>query len=92
MMFTENKIWSQFISPVYQKMEELKMEDKVFIPYAEFKRLVAQEINLRNQVATLEEEIQELENEIVKLECKLFRSENELVEEDEEELIDDDSI
>lgn len=85
MMFTENKIWSQFISPVYQKMEELKMEDKVFIPYAEFKRLVAQEINLKNQVATLEEEIQELENEIADLEC------NQLVE-DEEELIDDDSI
>lgn len=78
-------IWSQFISPVYQKMEENKMEDKVFIPYAEFKRLVAQEINLKNQVATLEEEIQELENEIADLEC------NQLVE-DEEELIDDDSI
>ncbi|MDT0692716.1 hypothetical protein RM611_03745 [Staphylococcus chromogenes] len=59
------------------------MEDKVFIPYAEFKRLVAQEINLKNQVATLEEEIQELENEITDLEC------NQLVEEDEEELIDD---
>lgn len=58
------------------------MEDKVFIPYAEFKRLVAQEINLKNQVATLEEEIQELENEIADLEC------NQPVE-DEEELIDD---
>ncbi|UWF56057.1 hypothetical protein NZD48_08320 [Staphylococcus hyicus] len=58
------------------------MEDKVFIPYAEFKRLVAQEINLKNQVATLEEEIQELENKVANLEC------NQLVE-DEEELIDD---
>lgn len=65
------------------------MEDKVFIPYAEFKRLVAQEINLKNQVASLEEEIQELEYE-VNLECKMFRSENELVEEyEKEELIDD---
>lgn len=60
------------------------MEDKVFIPYAEFKRLVAQEINLKNLVATLEEEIQELENEIADLEC------NQLVEEyEKEELIDD---
>lgn len=92
MMFTENKIWSQFISPVYQKMEELKMEDKVFIPYAEFKRLVAQEINLRNQVSALEEEIQELEYEVERLDSKLFEIENGLVVEDEEELIDDDSI
>lgn len=58
------------------------MEDKVFLPYAEFKRLVAQEINLKNQVATLEEGIQELENKVANLEC------NQLVE-DEEELIDD---
>ena len=92
MMFIEKKtIWSQFITPVYQKMEEIKMEmEKVWIDYAEFKRLVAQEINLKNQIATLEEEIQELENKIVDLDCKLFRQENELVE--EEELIDDDSI
>lgn len=58
------------------------MEDKVFIPYAEFKRLVAQEINLKNQIASLEEEIQELENKVADLEC------NQLVE-DEEELIDE---
>ena len=88
-MFIENKIWSQCISPVYQKMEELKMEDKVFIPYAEFKRLVAQEINLKNQIATLEEEIQELEYKVDRLDIKLFQIENGHVDEDEEELIDD---
>lgn len=58
------------------------MEDKVLIPYTEFKRLLTQEINLKNQIAVLEEEIQELENEVADLEC------NQLVE-DEEELIDD---
>lgn len=65
------------------------MEDKVFIPYAEFKRLVAQEINLKNQIATLEEEIQELEYKVDRLDIKLFQIENGHVDEDEEELIDD---
>ncbi|GGI30897.1 hypothetical protein J8H63_00220 [Staphylococcus chromogenes] len=65
------------------------MEDKVFIPYAEFKRLVAQEINLKNQIATLEEEIQELEYKVDRLDIKLFQIENGHVDEDKEELIDD---
>ncbi|MCE4970226.1 hypothetical protein KJB49_02730 [Staphylococcus chromogenes] len=66
--------------------------EKILIDYKEFKRLVAQEINLRNQVSALEEEIQELEYEVERLDSKLFEIENGLVDEDEEELIDDDSI
>lgn len=65
------------------------MEDKVFIPYAELKRLITQENNLKNQIASLEEEIQELEYEVNRLDIKLFQIENGLVDEEEEELIDD---
>lgn len=65
------------------------MEDKILISYTEFKRLVAQEINLKNQIAAIEEDYEELRLDNLRLEAKIFRMENELVDEEDEVLIDE---
>ncbi|QDW82903.1 hypothetical protein DWB92_09745 [Staphylococcus chromogenes] len=64
--------------------------EKILIDYAEFKRLVTQEIRLKNQIAAIEEDYEDLRLDYQRLEAKIFEMENELI--DEEELADDDSI
>ncbi|MCQ9300511.1 hypothetical protein NQ043_05040 [Staphylococcus hyicus] len=64
--------------------------EKILIDYAEFKRLVTQEIRLKEQIAAIEEDYEDLRLDYQRLEAKIFGMENELI--DEEELIDDDSI
>ncbi|WP_381418691.1 hypothetical protein ACFDHY_02810 [Staphylococcus hyicus] len=64
--------------------------EKILIDYAEFKRLVTQEIRLKEQIAAIEEDYEDLRLDYQRLEAKIFGMENELI--DEEELNDDDSI
>ncbi|PTG01253.1 hypothetical protein BU649_11855 [Staphylococcus chromogenes] len=58
--------------------------EKILIDYAEFKRLVTQEIRLKEQIAAIEEDYEDLRLDYQRLEAKIFGMENELVEEDEE--------
>lgn len=55
--------------------------EKILIDYAEFKRLVTQEIRLKEQIAAIEEDYEDLRLDYNRLEAKIFEMENELVEE-----------
>ncbi|MBA8772087.1 hypothetical protein [Staphylococcus coagulans] len=52
----------------------------VTIDYAEFKRLVAQEVWLKARIAELEDDIEYLDDKARRLENELFDAENQLVE------------
>ncbi|EGQ1594215.1 hypothetical protein ACEUW8_09130 [Staphylococcus pseudintermedius] len=53
----------------------------VTIDYLEFKRLVGQEIRLKERIAELEDEIEGLEYENHRLKMELFEERNQLIEE-----------
>lgn len=53
----------------------------VTIDYLEFKRLVGQEIRLKERIAELENEIEGLEYENHRLKMELFEERNQLIEE-----------
>ncbi|EGQ3092892.1 hypothetical protein SGI57_000949 [Staphylococcus pseudintermedius] len=53
----------------------------VTIDYLEFKRLVGQEIRLKERIAELEDEIEGLEYENHRLKLELFEERNQLIEE-----------
>ncbi|MBT2818529.1 hypothetical protein [Staphylococcus coagulans] len=52
----------------------------VTIDYAEFKRLVSQEVRLKVRISDLEDEIEYLDSKARRLENELFEAENQLVE------------